>query len=310
MLTEALIIAFFIIGLQLMTPLLFAALGEVITEKSGILNIGIEGVMLIGAFTTAFVGINTGSAALALICGGSVGLISGVVLSFLYVNRGTDQIVTGLMFNIFAFGLTGTLDRLYLSGIAGPVLPAVPLPGISQIPWIGRILESQNISLYIALALIFVVYWLLQRTWWGLYARTAGERPLAAESGGLNVMRLRYFAVMLGCLLASLGGAALVLISSGGFTPAMTNGRGFIVLGIVVLAKWRPGLVFVFALAFGLIQGLQFLGGRMELLATIPPQFWIALPYIMTVIAVAFAPGSTYPAAVGIPYRSPAKSKG
>ena len=308
MLTEALVIAFFVIGLQLMTPLLFAALGEVVSEKSGILNIGIEGVMLIGAFTTAFVGINTGSASLAFICGGAAGLISGMVLSFLYVNRGTDQIVTGLMFNIFAFGLTGTLDRLFLSGIAGPVLPAMPLPLISKIKWIGQILEPQSISLYIGLALIFVVYWLLHRTWWGLYARTAGERPLAAESGGLNVLRLRYFAVMIGCFFAALGGAALVLISSGGFSPGITGGRGFIVLGIVVLAKWKPTLVFVCALAFGLIQGLQFLGGRMELLASIPPQFWIALPYLMIVVAVAFAPGSTYPAAVGIPYRSPAKS--
>ena len=308
MLTEALVIAFFVIGLQLMTPLLFAALGEVISEKSGILNIGIEGVMLIGAFTTAFVGINTGSAALAFICGGAVGIISGVVLSFLYVNRGTDQIVTGLMFNIFAFGLTGTLDRLFLSGIVGPVLQPVHLPLVSKIRWIGQIFEPQNISLYIALGLIFFVYWLLQRTWWGLYARTAGERPLAAESGGLNVLRLRYSAVVIGCVLASLGGASLVLISSGGFSPGITGGRGFIVLGIVVLAKWKPTLVFVFALAFGTIQGLQFLGGRLELLASIPPQFWIALPYMMTVIAVAFAPGSTYPAAVGIPYRSPAKS--
>ena len=99
-----------------------------------------------------------------------------------------------------------------------------------------------------------------------------------------------------------------MLISSGGFSPGITGGRGFIVLGIVVLAKWKPTLVFVCALAFGLIQGLQFLGGRMELLASIPPQFWIALPYLMIVVAVAFAPGSTYPAAVGIPYRSPAKS--
>ncbi|SVD95322.1 uncharacterized protein METZ01_LOCUS448176, partial [marine metagenome] len=107
-----------------MTPLLFAALGEVITEKSGILNIGIEGVMLIGAFTTAFVGINTGNPFWALVCGGAIGIISGMILSFLYVNRGTDQIVTGLMFNIFAFGLTGTLHSLYLGGQVGPVLSA------------------------------------------------------------------------------------------------------------------------------------------------------------------------------------------
>lgn len=303
MLTEAIFIAFFVIGIQLTIPLLFAGLGELIQEKSGVLNIGIEGVMLIGAFTTALVGIGTGNPYLALIAGGAVGIACGIILAFLYVYRGTDQIVTGLMFNIFAFGLTGTLHSLFLGGQNGPTLPAAEVPLVSSIKWLGPIIQQQNMMLYLGLICIFIVYWVMQRTWWGLYARTAGERPFAAEAGGLNVLRLRYPAVVVGSVLSSLGGAALVLGSSGGFVPGMTAGRGFIALGVVVLARWKPMLVLIFALAFGLTQGLQFLGGRLEALADIPPQFWTALPYVLTVIAVVFAPGSTYPAAVGIPYK-------
>tara|TARA_B100000029_G_scaffold229595_1_gene227122 strand:- start:1200 stop:2123 length:924 start_codon:yes stop_codon:yes gene_type:complete len=303
MLTEAIFIAFFVIGIQLAVPLLLAGLGELVQEKSGVLNIGIEGVMLIGAFTTAFIGIETGSPYLALLAGGLVGILCGVTLAFLYVYRGTDQIVTGLMFNIFAFGLTGTLHGLFLGGQVGPTLPAIQIPFLSDIKWLGSIINQQNMMLYLGLIFMIFVYWIMQKTWWGLYARTAGERPLAAESGGLNVLRLRYPAVIIGSILSSLGGAALVLGTSGGFVPGMTAGRGFIALGVVVLARWKPVLVLVFALAFGLTQGLQFLGGRLNVLSDIPPQLWTALPYIMTVVAVVFAPGSTYPAAVGIPYK-------
>lgn len=303
MLTEAIFIAFFVIGIQLAIPILFAGLGELIQEKSGVLNIGIEGVMLIGAFTTALVGIGTGNPYLALIAGGVVGIACGIILAFLYVYRGTDQIVTGLMFNIFAFGLTGTLHSLFLGGQNGPTLPAAEFPLVSSIKWFGSIIQQQNMMLYLGLICMFVVYWAMQRTWWGLYARTAGERPFAAEAGGLNVLRLRYPAVVAGSVLSSLGGAALVLGSSGGFVPGMTAGRGFIALGVVVLARWKPTLVLIFALAFGLTQGLQFLGGRLDALSAIPPQFWTALPYVLTVIAVVFAPGSTYPSAVGIPYK-------
>jgi simple sugar transport system permease protein len=303
MLTEALVVAFFVIGIQLMVPIVLAALGEAITEKAGVLNVGVEGVMLIGAFATAFIGITRGDALLAVLAAVGAGLVFGLVLSYLYVSRGTDQIVTGLMFNIFAVGLTGTLHSLYLAGQNGRTLGGVDLPGIGSIPWIGEILSKQNLMLYLAILSALGVSYLLNHTWYGLYARAAGERPLAAESGGLDVRRLRYPAVVSGCVLAALGGSALVLSTSGGFVPGMTAGRGFIAMGVVVLAKWRPRWIFVHALGFGLTQGLQFLAGQLTALAFLPRQFWVALPYLVTVLAVVFAPGSRYPAAVGIPYR-------
>jgi general nucleoside transport system permease protein len=303
MLTEALVLAFFVIGIQLMVPIAMAALGEAVAEKSGVLNVGIEGMMLIGAFVTAYMGITRDSATLGIIAAVVAGIVFGALLAFLYVNRGTDQIVTGLMFNIFAVGLTGTLHSLYLAGQNGATLSGIDIPGIGSLPWIGEILGRQNLMLYLAIVMALAVWYLLNKTWYGLYARAAGERPIAAESGGLDVVRLRYPAVIVGSVFAALGGSVLVLSTSGGFVPGMTAGRGFIALGVVVLAKWRPALIMIFALGFGLIQGLQFLAAQVTALSSVPKQFWVALPYIVTVIAVVFAPGSTYPAAVGIPYR-------
>jgi simple sugar transport system permease protein len=303
MLTEALVIAFFVIGIQLAIPILLAALGEAVAEKAGVLNVGIEGTMLIGALFTAMIGIRNGNVPLAILVGTASGVVSGAILAYLYVRRGTDQIVTGLMFNIFALGFTGTLHAQFLAGQNGETLGALEIPLITEIPWIGEVIGDQNIMLYLALALAFGVHWLMNRTWWGLYARSAGERPMAAESGGLDVRRLRYPAVIIGCAFAALGGAALVVSTSGGFVPGMTAGRGFIALGVVVLAKWRPKWVVLAALGFGLTQGLQFLASQLDALDAIPTQFWVSLPYIVTTIAVVFAPGSTYPAAVGIPYR-------
>jgi simple sugar transport system permease protein len=303
MLTEALVIAFFVIGVQLMVPIVLAALGEAVSERAGVLNVGIEGVMLIGAFATAFVGIKTKSVVLAIVAAAVVGSVFGGLLAYLYVNRGTDQIVTGLMFNIFAVGLTGTLHSKYLAGQNGPTLPGIKIPGVSSIPYLGEVLSKQNAMLYVSVVLAAGVWYLLNRTWYGLYARAAGERPMAAESGGLNVLGLRYPAVVIGGMFAALGGAALVLSTSGGFVPGMTAGRGFIAMGVVVLAKWRPRAIMAHAFGFGLTQGLQFLAAQLTALAFLPKQFWVALPYIATVVAVVFAPGSRYPAAVGIPYR-------
>ena len=302
-------IAFFVIGIQLMVPIVLAALGEAITEKSGVLNVGVEGIMLIGAFATAFVGITRGQALLGIVAAVGSGVLFGSILAFLYINRGTDQIVTGLMFNIFAVGLTGTLHSRYIAGQNGRTLSGIEIPGIQSVPWVGEILSKQNLMLYLAVLMAAGVSYLLNHTWYGLYARSAGERPMAAESGGLHVRRLRYPAVVAGCAVAAMGGSALVLSTSGGFVPGMTAGRGFIAMGVVVLAKWRPMWIFIHAFGFGLTQALQFLAGQVSALAFLPRQFWVALPYLITVLAVVFAPGSRYPAALGIPFRAAGQAR-
>jgi ABC-type uncharacterized transport system permease subunit len=147
------------------------------------------------------------------------------------------------------------------------------------------------------------VYYVLNRTWWGLYARAAGERPHATESGGLDVQRLRYPAVILGNFLPAFAGAALVMSSAGGFVPGMTAGRGFIALGVVVVARWNPFLALATSVLFGLSQALQFVAGQLDRLDAVPDQVWLALPYVATILAVLLSRGSRYPSAVGIPWR-------
>jgi simple sugar transport system permease protein len=309
MLTEAIVIAFFVTGLQLMIPILLAALGETIGERSGVLNVGVEGSMLIGALTTAVFGVKTENVALALVAGTLAGLAAGIVLAGLYVYRGTDQIVTGLLFNIFALGLTGLLHERFIGGQIGPTLAPLKVPLIGDIPKVGQVLNGQNIVFWIALALVVGVFYLLHRTWWGLYARAAGERPHATESGGLNVHTLRFPAVMIGNALAGFGGAALVMSSAGGFVPGMTEGRGFIALGVVVVARWNPFLVLAASALFGLSQSLQFVAGQLDFLEDVPDQVWLALPYVATILAVLLSSGSRYPAAVGIPWRREAAGR-
>ena len=303
MLTEAIVIAFFVTGLQLMVPILLAALGEIVSERSGVLNVGIEGTMLIGALATAITGVKTESVSLALVVGALAGAASGVVLAFLYVTRGTDQIVTGLLFNIFALGLTGLLRDRFIGGQIGPTLSPLKIPLLGDIPKVGEVLNGQNFVFWFTLLLTGAVFYLMHRTWWGLYARAAGERPHATESGGLDVHSLRFPAVVLGNAFAGFAGAALVMSSAGGFVPGMTEGRGFIALGVVVVARWNPFLALAASTLFGLTQALQFVAGRLDRFDDVPDEIWLAMPYVATILAVLLSRGSRYPAAVGIPWR-------
>ena len=303
MVSELVLITFFVTSLQLMVPILFASLGEILVERSGVLNVGIEGVMLIGAFTTALVGIETGNVGLGMLAGFGSGLLCGAVLSALYVRIGTDQVVTGLMFNILAIGLTALLRDQLIGGQVGPTLRGLSVPVLSRVRFVGDVLAQQNALLWVGIALTPVVAVALYRTWWGLQVRAAGERPGALAASGHDVWRTRYAAVTLGCGLSSLGGTALVLSSSGGFVPDMVAGRGFIALGVVVLARWRPGIALLGAAVFGLAQSLQFLASQIDALAGIPREFWLAAPYVATIFVVVFSLQSRYPAAVGVPYK-------
>jgi simple sugar transport system permease protein len=286
-----------------MVPMLFAALGEVIIEKSGVLNVGIEGVLLIGAFAAA-VGVNYGDGSIwvGLLVAIGAGVVCGIILSLLYVRLGTDQIVTGIMFNILAFGLTTTLAAKYVHASQSAQFPDWHIPLLHDIPGVGNVLFDQDVLVYASIVLAALVFYLTRRTWFGLYSRAASEFPRAAESAGLNVWRLRYAAVIVGCVLTAVGGAEL-FANSGGFVAGYTNGRGFIALAIVVLARWNPFWVVAAALLFGVAQALQFEADKLGFLGDIPSHVLVALPYILVLVAVVFARGSRYPAAVGIPFR-------
>jgi general nucleoside transport system permease protein len=293
----------FALGIELMTPILWAALGELIVEQSGVINIGVEGVMLIAAFTAAIGYAYTGSLYVGLIAALGVGVVSGVVLSLLYVRLGADQVVTGILFNVFAFGLTTTLYQKFLASGVVRTFHDIKIPGLNDIPWVGQVLFEHNFMVYGAVLAAPLIFYVVRRTWFGVYASACGEHPRAVESAGLNVWRIRYAAIVVGCLLAAAGGATLVLTISGGFASGLTSGRGFIALAVVVLARWNPFAVVGGCVLFGVAQALQFQVQNLGPLSHIPSDFVLMLPYAITILAVVFALGSRYPAACGVPFR-------
>ncbi len=306
------VITLFTSGLKLMVPILLAALGEIISEKAGILNVGIEGTMLIGAATFVTVGIYTKDSAfdnaLAFLAATLMGAVAGIILSALYVRRGTDQIVTGLLFSIFAIGLTRTLSANVLGAQAADTVDPWKLPLLGRIPGFGEVFKQDQLF-WITLLLVVAVHYLMRRTWWGLHIRAVGEQPHAASSAGLNVWRLRYSAVILGNALVALGGAALIASSSGTFVTESAAGRGYIALGVVVVARWNPFGALAVSLLFGISQALQPAAVQISFLDGIPREFWTALPFIVTIIAVLGSRGARYPAAVGIPWKEPTYGK-
>lgn len=287
----------------LAVPVLWAALGELIVERSGTLNIGVEGVMLIGAISASFVVHAGGSPFVAALASLPAGALCGMVLAYLYVSRRTDQIVTGILFNLIALGLTTTLFSQFLNGV-GQVhtVSTYKIPLLSKIPIIGPAFFNQTILFYVAIVGVVVVLWLLHGTWFGMNILAVGESPLTAETAGINVVRTRWCALMLGCSLAGLGGAAIVLTASGAFLPNITNGQGYIALAIVVLGRFRPGWLLAGALLFGAASAFQFQLQSLTFAQPIAKQVWLALPYIATIVAVAFSRSARYPAAVGKPY--------
>lgn len=297
----------FALGVALMIPMLWAAYGETIMEKAGVLNVGIEGVMLIGAFAAALGVTYGGSLYMGLLFAIAAGVLSGAVLALLYVRLGTDQIVTGILFNIFAFGLTTTLAIEFVEATEVTSFPRLEVPGLSEIPFLGEVVFSHDFLVYAAFFAAPLVFYVLHRTWYGLYARAASEHPRATEAAGLDVWRLRYVAVILGCVFVSIGGVAL-FSSSGGFVSGLTDGRGFIALAIVILARWNPYWILGASLLFGVSEALQFQADRLGPLEHIPAELLVAIPFVVTVLAVIVARRSRYPAAVGVPFRPTTKA--
>lgn len=291
--------------LQYGTLLLLPALGGVISERSGVVNIAMEGMMLAGAFFAVAADLawhNPWLATLvAILAGGSMALVHAVVS----IRFRADQIVSGIAINILATGLTVYLvNRVY--GVAdvghlgqNDLLPVVNIPLLSGIPFVGQVLFQQNVIVYVALILLVVVNVVLFRTRLGLRVRAVGEHPQAADTAGINVYRLRYGAVIVSGLLSGLAGAFLSIGLSNTFTPGMTAGRGYIALAAMIFGKWTPLGAFVACLIFGLGQAIydnnSFLPVSQYLLSM--------LPYIITLVVLAGVVGrSSPPAADGVPY--------
>jgi len=285
--------------------LVLAALGEVIAERAGVLNLGVEGMMLIGA-VTGFMGLNsTGNLAVGVLIAVGAGGAMGVLHAFLTVSLRASQIVAGLALTIFGTGLSAYLGRNVIGLPPEKSFGPISIPGLSDIPWIGPILFEQNLLVYVAYALVAVAWVVLFRIRLGLHLRAVGESAGTADAMGVNVIALRYGAVILGGALAGLAGAYLSLARSPGWSEGMTAGRGWIAVGLVIFARWSPLGALAGGFLFGFMEALNFQAQAIGI--TIAPEFLAMLPYLFTILAVivaAVAGGRRLnaPAALGIPY--------
>ena len=292
--------------LSLATPLVFGALCGVLCERSGVVNVSIEGQFLAAAFAAAVVGSLTQSIPAAMLAAALAGLGMAALLALFSINYLVNQVVLGVVLNLLAVGVTGFLfDQLVQPASekynSAPVLEPLPIPGLSQIPFFGRVLFQQNILAYLAGLSVLVVWVVLFRTTWGLRIRATGEHPEAADTVGISVRGIRWSAVLAGGLFGGLGGAFFTLASTGSFSKEFTVGNGFIALAAVIMGRWHPGLAALMCLFFGFVTQMA---SQLQTLSTpMPSQFLLILPYVATIIAVAGLVGRVRPpAADGIPY--------
>jgi ABC-type uncharacterized transport system permease subunit len=310
--TVTFLIAILTAGIRLAMPVLLAVLGEIITQLSGIMNLGLEGVMLAGGLagfaTTYFLEQSTGLSAVAAWAGLAAGLLAGalmgLLMAFLAITCRTDQVVAGITLVLLGQSLTTYLYRtqpaLGKARVSG--LEALPIPGLSQIPVIGEVLFNHNPVVYLSAALVVLVGFLLFRTNWGLQIRAAGEHPAAVDTSGLNVVRIRYLCTVAGAALAGLGGAVLTVVQLNLFIEGVTAGRGWIAIALVFFSRWRPSLALAGALLFGIADALQF---RIQALGSedLPYEFLLMLPYGLTLVVLASRRlQDQTPKALGIPY--------
>jgi general nucleoside transport system permease protein len=284
---------------------LLPSLGGVVSERSGVVNIAMEGMMLTGAFFAVFADIHLHNPWLATLVGMLAGGLMALIHAVVSIRFRADQIVSGIAINIFAAGITVFLiGRLYGVndvGHVGPneLLPNVSIPGLDQIPFVGLVLFQQNVIVYIALILLVLTHVVLFRTRLGLRIRAVGEHPQAADTAGIDVFLLRYGAVVTSGLLSGLAGAYLAIGISNTFTPNMTTGRGYIALAAMIFGKWTPFGAFIACLIFGLGQAIY----DNNSIIHISSYLLSMLPYIITLVVLAGIVGrSTPPAADGLPY--------
>lgn len=309
---EIILTSTFIVGLlqatlRTTTPLLLAAIGEMFSERSGVLNIGLEGIMLIGTLIGFLASYMTGNVWLGVLAGALAGSLIALIHAVLSVSMGVSQVVSGVGINILCVGLSMTIYRVVFgpSLISAPMAPGqepIHVPVLSDLPVVGPVLFQQLPVVYLALALVPISWFVLYRTELGLKIRAVGEQPLAAETLGVSVQGIRYLSVLVCGFLTGLAGTFLSLGLLNIFLDNMTAGRGWIALAVVIFGRWQPWGILGAALFFGFADALQL---RIQALGfNIPYQFLLMIPYALTMIALIGAVGrrSASPGALGKPY--------
>ena len=292
------------LSLRLSTPIVLGAMAGMLCERTGVVNIAIEGMMLTAACVGFTATVYLNSIWLGLLCAVLAGSAMAALHAFLSVSMITDQIVSGTVINILAVGLTGFIRRSFLLRAKlsrTSILPIISIPLLSQIPILGPILFTNQPIVFLMMILVIFLTVALFKTRWGLRTRSIGEHPEAADTVGINVFRMKYINVMLGGAIAGLAGAWFSLETTGSFDDLMTNGKGFIALAAMIFGKWHPVGAFIGGLIFGFSDALQIIFQIKNI--PIPPQFLWMMPYLITMIVLAGVIGkSTPPAADGVPY--------
>lgn len=298
------------IGITLMysAPLVFSAIGGVVSERSGVTNIGIEGMMSIGAFAGAAVGYYTYNPWLGLLCGGLAGGLLALLHAVASVTFRADQTVSGIAINLIGPGLSMFLSRLFFDGATMTKPVPVKLPKIFDVIGIkNNRFNGINVDITVVLAvlLVFLVWFIMYKTKWGLRMRALGEHPAAVDTLGVSVYRSRYFCVIISGILAGIGGASVTLAIISQFTPTAISGQGFIALAAVIFGKWRPFGAYWACLLFGFAQALVVMFGGKTVISS---DLLAMLPYVLTILVlIIFVGRSSAPKASGKPYEKGAR---
>lgn len=305
-------VGLFASAVQLAVPIALTAVGETVCERAGVLNLGLEGLMLFGALGSFIGAYYTGSSWVGVLAGLAAGVALAAVMGLLSIRLKTEQVINGIAIVLFALGVTSFTYNELFSGGTPPtvdVMENVKIPLLGSIPGVGEVLFDQNALVYLGIVLCLAVWILVYRTRFGLSVRAAGDGPAAADAAGIHVDRVRWIALLTGGAMGGLGGAVLILGSLGLFQPNVTAGRGWVAVALVVFGRWNPLLVLGGAALFGLADSLQLQvqaasGG---LTSSVPYEVFQALPYVVTlVVLVATSMRSrrgVAPLALGIPFR-------
>ena len=299
-------------GVVLGAPLAYAGLGETIAERAGIVNLGVEGMMLVGAVVGFVVGIKTDSIVLAFVVGALAGGALALVHAFMTITLRVNQIVMGLTLTILGTGLSSYIGANYGNKPLKHSLGTVDIPLLKEIPFFGKVFFEHDVLVYLAVVVVVGAAWIINRTRYGLWLRAAGESPGAADAAGVPVFAVRYVAVWLGGVLAGVAGAYLSVVYVGSWSDQLTAGRGWIAIALVIFASWRPLLLLPGALLFGFIDALNF-----QLQAhgvSISSQYLSMMPYVFTLVVLTVvwtrqrSRNWGMPQALGTPYEREARS--
>ena len=282
---ELIVVGILTSGIRLATPYLYAAIGETFGQRSGVLNLGVEGQMLLGAFVSFYVAFTTGNLGLGLLAAIAVGAAMGLAMAYVTVNLQAVQGISGIGFYLFGLGMSDLLFKMLLGTVETVKgFPPLHIPLLGNIPVIGGIFFQQNLMVYGAFLLVPAAWFVLNKTTLGLKIRSVGENPEAADSLGVSVARIRYFTIILGGILSGIAGASMSIALLNVFQQNMTSGLGFIAVALVYFGAWRVSGVLMGALLFSMVNSLQL---WMQVLdVPIPSEIAVMLPYILTIVVL------------------------